>query len=558
MTQDLTFEEFPPVSTEQWDEVVRKDLKGAAPKTKLYYRAEDLRGLEYLDSAPGEFPYTRGTRGDNAWRIRAVVHDVAAAQAVLDAGADEICFVLGEQNIDEVLDALPQCAVHLEAGARAPELLEKLTGGRALARAGVHPRSVDYEPLTDFDHAASLIRAVRTPQFRPVTIRAHRFSEAGSTIVQELGFALAEGVEIIAQLTDRGLTAADAAQALAFSFAIGSSYFLEIAKLRAARTLWARAVESFQPAPADAAKMTIYARTSHWTKTIYDPHVNLLRATTEAMAAAIGGADSLQVEAFDATYRDPAEFASRLARNIQLILKQEAWLDRSVDAAGGSYYLEVLTDSIAREAWKLLQQIEAAGGFLRYAESGALDREIAKSRADREAAVGTRRTTIVGTNQYPNLAERMLPQIQRQDPAPRAARIFEEIRLRTERYAARTGHTPRFLLLEAGDVKMRKARSGFIANFFGCAGFEIQIADALTGDPDAIVLCSSDPEYAALAPRVIQELRDAGKATPVIVAGNPADSIEQLKQAGVADFVHVRSNAAEVLRSWQERLGVRE
>jgi methylmalonyl-CoA mutase len=558
MSQALTLEEFPPVSTEQWDEVVRKDLKGAAPKTKLYYRAEDLRGLEYLDSVPGEFPYTRGTREDNSWRIRVSVHDVAAAQAALDAGAEEICFVLGEQNIDEVLDALPACAVHFEAGARAAELLEKLTGGRALARAGVHPRSVDYEPLTDFDHAASLIRAVRMSQFRPVTIRAHRFSEAGSTIVQELGFALAEGVEMIAQLTDRGLTPADAAQALAFSFAMGSSYFMEIAKLRAARTLWARAVESFQPAPAEAAKMTIYARTSHWTKTIYDPYVNVLRATTEAMAAAIGGADSLQVEAFDATYREPGESANRLARNTQLILKEEAWLDRSVDAAGGSYYLEVLTDSLAREAWKLLQQIEAAGGFLRYSESGSLDHDLAKSRADRETAVATRRAAILGTNQYPNLAERMLPEIERHDPAPRAAHVFEEIRLRTERYAERTGHTPRFLLLEAGDVNMRKARSGFVANFFGCAGFEIQIAEAITGDPDAIVLCSSDPEYAALAPRVIQELRDAGKATPVIIAGNPVDSIEALKQAGVADFVHVRSNAAEVLRSWQERLGVRD
>src|ERR1035438_4421106 len=192
MSQVLTLEEFPPISTEQWEEVVRKDLKGAAPKTRLYYRAEDLRGLEYLDSGPGEFPYTRGTRGDNAWRIRAVVHDAAAAKAVLDAGADEICFVLGQQNIDEGLDALPPCAVHFEAGDRAAEVLEKLAGGRALAGAGVHPRSIDYEPLTDFDRAAHLVgQSHALPQFRPIAIRAHRFSEGGSTIVQELGFALA-------------------------------------------------------------------------------------------------------------------------------------------------------------------------------------------------------------------------------------------------------------------------------------------------------------------------------------------------------------------------------
>jgi len=204
----------------------------------------------------------------------------------------------------------------------------------------------------------------------------------------------------------------------------------------------------------------------------------------------------------------------------------------------------------------VLQQIEAAGGFLQYCATGELERAMAKSRADREAAAATRRATIVGTNQYPNPQERMLREIARPDASWRAAGGFEEIRLRTERHAARTGHTPRFLLLEAGDLKMRKARSGFATNFFGCAGFEVETAEAVTGDPDVVVLCSSDAEYAGLAARVMQELRAAGKSTPVIVAGNPAESIEQLRQAGVADFVHIRSNAAEVLRGWQARLGV--
>ncbi len=551
MTSDLTLAEFPPVTTAQWDEVVRTDMKGAAPKTRLYYRAEDLNGLEYLDASPGEFPYTRGTRADNAWKIRVRVHQAAEAQAALKAGADEICFVLGDQNIGEVLNALPKCAVHFEAGARATELLE------ALARKPIAGGSVDYEPLADFDQAAKLIRAVEAAGLRPVTIPVHRFAESGATIVQELAFALAEGVEIVTQLTDRGFTADQAAQSLTFSFSVGSSYFLEIAKLRAARTLWARAISSFQPAHPEAGKMHIHARTAHATKTIYDAYVNVLRATTEAMAAAIGGADSLQVEAFDEPYRNPDPASDRLACNTQLMLKQEAWLDRSIDAAGGSYYIEVLTDSLAREAWTLFQQIEAAGGFLKYSSAGTLAADLAKSQGARDAAVSTRRTAIVGTNQYPNLQERMLPKIEREDPAPRAARIFEAIRLRTERHAARTGRTPRFLLLEAGDVKMRKARSGFITNFFGCAGFEIQTSSGITGDPDVVVLCSSDPEYATLAPPVIQQLRAAGKSTPVIVAGNPVESIDQLKQAGVADFVHARSNAAEVLRGWQERLGVK-
>ena len=541
MSPELTLEEFPPVSTEQWDAVVRTDSKGAAPKSRIYYRAEDLKGLEYLDAAPGSFPYTRGAHADNAWRIRVAAGDPAEARAAQQAGAEEIAFVLGSQNIDQVLALLPACPVHFEAGSRAVELLA------ALAKRPVRG-SVDFEPLADFDTAAKLVHAVRSPDFKAITVRAHRFSEAGATSIQELAFALAEGVEILAHIPD-------AASDMAFSFAIGPNYFLEIARLRAARTLWARIVQSFGIL-AGSARMTIYARTAHWTKSIYDPHVNSLRATTEAMSAAIGGADSIEVEPFDNTYRPSDDASRRLARNTQLILKREALLDRSVDPAGGSYYLETLTDSVAREAWALFQQIEAAGGFLKYSASGALDQAIAKSRADREALVSSRRTAIVGTNQYPNAKEHMLPEIQQADPAPRPARVFEEIRLRTERYAARTGHTPRFLLLEAGDLKMRKARSGFALNFFACAGFECQISELLAGDFDAVVLCSSDPEYAALAPQVIAQLRAAGKSTPVIVAGNPADSIEQLKQAGVADFIHIRTNAAEVLRAWQQRLGV--
>jgi len=536
MNPELTLEEFPPVSTARWDDVVRADLKGASPKARLFYRAEDLRGLEYLEAAPGAFPYTRGTRTDNDWRICQPVNSLAEAQAALDAGADEIRFRLGDADMQAILDALPPCPVHFEAGGRAPELLRALIGRDVRG-------SADYEPLADFDLAAELIRAVQSPGFKPVTIGAHRFSETGATAVQELAFALAEGVEILDHIPD-------AAPALAFSFAIGPSYFLEIARLRAARTLWARVVESFGLDP-QAAGMTVHARTAHWTGSVYDAHVNLLRATTEAMAAAIGGADSIQVEPFDSAYQAPAETSVRLARNTQLILKREALLDRSVDAAGGSYYLEALTDSVARETWTLLQQIEAAGGFRKYSESGALAQAIARSRADRDTAAATRRLTIVGTNQYPNPAERMLPHLARPDAAPRPARIFEEIRLRSERRGA-----PHLLLLEAGDLKMRKARSGFMANLFACGGFELKISDTLSGDFDAVVLCSSDAEYAALAPRVIQQLRAAGKSTPVIVAGNPADSLEALRQAGVADFVHIRSNAAAVLRTWQERLGV--
>lgn len=582
-------EEFAPVPTTAWEEAIRKDLKGADYAKKLiwqsdegiavkpYYRAEDTAGLEHLEAPPGAFPYTRGTRASNEWRVRESIVAADAVQARLRArealasGAGEIEFVLGERGFDlrdaaqaaELLEGLG-CPVHFAAGERAGEVLPLL----ADVLPGDAQGSLDYDPFGQGgDLAIDQVRAVvnRAPGFRPVTVRGYRFHDSGGTVVQESGYALAAGIEYMAALTDAGMPAEQASAAIAFSFAAGSNFFFEIAKLRAARMLWAHALEAFGALNA-AAKPMIHSRGSLWNKTVYDPYVNLLRGTTEAMSAAMGGCDSLSVAPFDIAYRYPGDFSRRLARNTQLILKHEAWLDRAVDPAGGSYYVEVLTGSVAREAWKTMQEVAAAGGFRKAWADGRIASEIGKSRAAKEAAVSARRRTVLGTNQYPNAAERMLDKIERRPEdriTPRAAEVFERIRLRTERHEAAGGHVPVFLLLEAGNPAMRKARSGFISNFLGCAGFEIRseaCADAAqaaeraaASDADVLVVCSSDEEYPQIAPAVCAKAK-----VPVLVAGYPKDALEQLKQAGVADFVHVRSNAAEVLSAWQARLGVKD
>lgn len=393
-------------------------------------------------------------------------------------------------------------------------------------------------------------------------IAAHRFHDAGATVVQELGYGLAEAVDRLASAPERGQTAEDAAGAIAFSFAIGGNFFFEIAKLRAARMLWAKVVESFG-CSRRAAKMIVHARTSRWNKSVYDAYNNILRGTTEAMSAVIGGCDSLAVAPFDEVYRDPDENSRRLGRNAQSILKHESWFDRTVDPAGGSYYVEVLTASIAKEAWKLFQEIESRGGFA--AAKASIDEAIAASRTKKEAAVASRRRVIVGTNNYPNTKERMFDRVQPARLAangPRAAEAFEQVRFRTER----SGKAPKFLLAELGDLKMRKARSGFVRNFLGCGGFEIHaksfgsVEEAATAakQADAVVLCSSDPEYPALAPALIAAIKAAESKAPVIVAGYPQESLEALKAAGVADFIHIRSNGVETLKNWQNRLGVKE
>ena len=342
-----------------------------------------------------------------------------------------------------------------------------------------------------------------------------------------------------------------AAREIEFVFAVGSTYFIEIAKLRAARMAWAQAVAAFAPSDLDSCRMKLHVRTARLNKSFCDPYTNVLRATTEAMSAAIGGCETLTVQPFG--------FDDHLALGIQRVLAEEAHLNAVADPAGGSFYIEALTNSLAREAWKLFQRIEAAGGYSQAVAAGWLAEDIAKTRAAREKAVSSRRRALVGVNNYPDLNGKPLeiaPAPETGDapfPLFRLAEPFEKIRERTARHARETGHVPKVLLLKRGDVKMRTARANFALNFLGCAGFEIAESDEYAGaSADLVVLCSSDSEYLPFAQEVC-----AATHVPVIVAGNPKDHIEALKAAGVQGFIHIASNAVETLTAWQDRLGVK-
>jgi methylmalonyl-CoA mutase len=383
----------------------------------------------------------------------------------------------------------------------------------------------------------------------PGAIRADLLLEAGADAIQQLGIALAAGVERLALLSeDRPVDVA--AREIEFIFAVGSTYFFEIAKLRAARMLWAQAVAAFAPMDPESCRMNLHVRTARLNKSVCDPYTNVLRATTEAMSAAIGGCDSLTVQPFG--------FEEHLALGIQRVLAEEAHLNAVADPAGGSYYIETLTASLAREAWKLLQRIESAGGYSAALNAGWLAEEIAKTRASREKAISSRRRALVGVNNYPDLNGKPIeppppPEaIAAPFPLFRLAEPFEKVRERTERHVSATGHAPKVLLLKRGDVKMRTARANFALNFFGCAGFEITESEDYAGsDANLIVLCSSDPEYLPFA----QEVCPAVKV-PVIIAGNPKEQIDALQALGIQGFVHIQSDALETLTNWQDRMGV--
>ena len=379
------------------------------------------------------------------------------------------------------------------------------------------------EPLSTATGTWEVVRPGQEPELSASAIDAH---ERGATAAQEVAYVLAQGAERLAA----------GQRVTTLGFAIGSNHFMEIAKLRAARLLWPGVASAFGA----SVDVRIHARTAGENKTLYDPSVNLLRVTTEALSAVLGGCDSLTVSA--------CGFHPHLAENVQHILREESHLDKVSDPGAGSYYIEALTDAVAAEAWTLFQEIERAGGWAACQASGAIKAALSSSCARKEQAVATRKRVLVGTNNYPNLAERAPEACWLTEVGWRLAEPFEAIRRRTERHAAAIGRTPRVLLLERGDLKMRKARAAFCANLFGCAGFDIVSSETLA-DADLVVLCSADAEYLEIAREVV-----AQATAPVVVAGNPKEHLEALGAAGVAGFVHAGSNAVETLTEWQERL----
>lgn len=366
---------------------------------------------------------------------------------------------------------------------------------------------------------------------------------------------------------------------------------MEIAKFRAARMLWADIVKQYAPkcprtdcknTGADgtcycACKMVAHAETSNFNLTLFDAHVNLLRTQTEAMSAAIAGVNSITVSPFDKAYQTPDDFSERIARNQQLLLKEESHLNRIVDPAAGSYYIENLTVAIAKQAWDLFLSVEEAGGMLQAVKAGSIQEAVNQSNKARHEAVSKRKEILLGTNQYPNFNElagdkRPLDGCKKcgcggeaheeegtlaKLETARAASEFEALRLETEN----SGKRPKAFMLTIGNLAMRQARAQFSCNFLACAGYQVidnlgfasveeGIEAAMKAQADIVVICSSDDEYAEYAIPAFKALN--GRAM-FIVAGAPA-CMEELKAAGIENFIHVRCNVLETLREYNSKL----
>ena len=607
------FTEFPPVPTEKWEEVITADLKGADYERKLvwktgegfnvrpYYRAENLEGIKFLGSQAGEFPYVRGTHAHNRWRVHQTVSVVCPKEAnaealkILNAGVDSLGFCIASADfsaadLDMLLKDICIPAVEItfcgEKMANVAELVLAKVEKEGIAKEDVRiafcidPLVKGLSSKGDFCSPngekciARIVELIhKTKEYkhvRIVTVAGQTFGNSGSTIVEELAFTLSAGHDYLVRLTDAGLDVDAAARKLRFSFSVSSNYFMEIAKFRAARMLWANIVKGYGPAKNCACKMQIHAETSRWNQTVYDPDVNMLRGTTEAMSATIAGVHSLEVMPFDASFENPTEFSKRIARNVELLLKNESHFDQVVDPAGGSYYVENLTQSIAAEAWKLFLEIEEKGGYTEAYKAGLIVERIKASAAAKDKNIATRRQTLLGANQYPNFTEVAGKEITAESVTRkqaegnvlvpyRGAMAFEEMRLQVDR----SGKEPKAFMLTCGNLGMARARSQFSCNFFACAGIKVidntyfkSIEEgakaALESKAQIVVVCASDDDYAEAAPKVKELL--GGKAI-LVVAGAPACAPE-LEAQGITNFINVKSNVLETLKFYLKEMGI--
>lgn len=614
--REKLFSEFPPVSNEEWMEVVTRDLKGAPFEKKLvwrtkegfnvqpFYRAEDIEHLPTKDVLPGQFPYVRGTKADNNWLVRqdiAVQGDIKQLntniKCVMERGANSLGLHFVDEcvnaaTIQEMLAGIDLDKLEINLYARRDLTVQLIEATKEALKAlgadlGKVRGSFGFNPFRHtlgagvrwsewVETSVEVLKAAEPlTQFTCLSFQSVDLVNAGAYIYQEIGYALAAGADMLAKVSEKsGKSISEVAERIRFEMGIGSNYFMEIAKFRAIRWLWALIVRSNdEKATERATKAVVHAETSRWNKTIYDAYVNLLRSMTETMSATIAGVHSVTVNPFDKHYNPKgSDFSRRIARNQQLLLKEESHFDKVVDPAGGSYYIEHLTQAIAEQGWKLFLEVEEQGGFAKLANEGKVQEAVNASNEARHKAVATRRENLLGTNIFPNFTETATEETRAIDNSKvegkeitaldkrRGASDFEELRLATEA----SGKTPKVFMLTIGNLAMRLARSQFSSNFFGVAGYKLidnlgfetvqeGVDAARKAGADIVVLCSSDDEYAEYGPQALEALKGE---MPLVIAGAPA-CMEELQAKGIEHFVHVKANVLETMQKFNELMGIK-
>ena len=611
--------DFPPATEEQWLAAVDSVLKGKPFESlvsttadgisvpPLYVR-ESSPGARDEAGFPGAAPFTRGSfphsRANGAWDVRGVVTPGDAGDAnrrLLDDLGRGVTSVVVDRPDPATLGAVLD-GVYLDL---APIVLRAgddfVAASRALeavwAERGVHPSDAlggfGADPLASIlgghgssDLASRLAElgtlAARTaetyPKVRAVSVSTLAYVDAGASEAQELAAMLSTGVAYLRAMSDAGMSIDDACRQIEITVGVDADVFTSIAKLRAARRVWGAMAAACGASPSAQAP-SIYAHTARRMLTRRDPWVNLLRVTAATFAAGVGGADGLTTHEFDALSDQPGELGHRMARNTQLLLQEESNIGRVLDPAGGSGYVESLTDELATVAWSKFGDFEAAGGFPDAVIDGTVGAAIAEVRSQRMRQVATRQRPITGVSEFPNLFEEPVGRSGEGSgaaPGPEDAGIvrwaedFEALRDAADAYRTAHGSYPKVFLVNLGPVAAHTARATYAKNFFEVGGIEAVTSERgtfgfatptdavedLTASGAAIAcICSSDAVYAESAAEFAKALTAAG-VTRLYLAGNPGDRREAETAAGVHEFIGVGADVLDVLRRAHDALGL--
>lgn len=636
-------QEFPSIAVEEWEKLILKDLKGQDYEKKLIWKTEDGFSLnpyyteettqgKNLPNPPGmpeswqiieeidesnsksalEHAKSSASVGAQGWKIvsqwnkeiyqgvcldsQQAIEDFAKslyqiqnkASYYWETGSSSLSYQEALSKVFQSNQELP-FPKNLTRNSSNPN--ESTIGGffqdplGALTICGELPQSKieTFETLKKSIHLCD----ESLPGHRAFVVNANLFANVGASLSQEIAYTLAMGSEYLSQMLSLGIPAKVTARQIFFRFSIGANYFHEIAKLRAFRFLWAKILEAYE-LPQEERIAHIYSETSLWNATVFDPNVNMIRVTTEAMSAILGGTNALHIHAFDKISMGAGnDFSNRIARNVSLLLRHESYLDKVVDPSNGSYYIDHLTYAFSEAAWKLFQDVEASKGYLQSFLDGKIQKAIEATVKKKKDSILSKKEPILGTSLFPNLSEnttslptqewqraKSLPSFKqylgetdtkaRLIPTWRASEAFESLRFQVEKSSAKLAK-PKIHLFIFGNASMRTARASFATNFFGVAGFEIvnpgavedgikSFASAVASMPEVIVFCSSDEEYLPM----VQELQSTKEwqsdRIKFVIAGNPSEDLDALRSAGIYDFIHAKSNLFETLEAYTKTL----
>ena len=619
--------EFHKPTYEEWKEQAVASLKGAPFEKKLFTKTYEGITLEPLYtpahaeqfakqlSLPGFEDYLRGIYAggylEEAWKIaQNVTGSPADANALLKQelakGATAVSFDWDEVEIKDADDmiallddvCLLEYPLNVYAGAEAKTMLDLL-----LARAEKkgfadtnYKGCVGADPIGEYaltgcsgckEYLPRLAESLKLaqakmPQLKTIFINAAVYSNAGANAVQEVAAAMATAVYYIEYLTEQGFSVDEVAKSIRFRFALGANFFMEIAKLRAARVIWAQIIKAYGGSD-EAGKIDIAAQTSEFTQTIYDPYVNILRSTTQTFSGVVGGVSELTVHPFDKAIRPADELSRRIARNLQVMMQTEFGLMAPADPAGGSWYVETLTGQVAEAIWAKLQDIQAKGGILAVLEDGSLYDEVEAVLKERFKKLAFRTDKAVGSNMYPNMTEVPLEGAcekactcgcEANDAAIKAFKPhrwteqFEALRKATEDSVAKTGKNVKVFLCNMGPIPQHKARADFAGTFMEVAKFEVLRNDGFATTDDAIaaakasgadiaIICSTDDTYPELVPVLAKGIKEAVPGMKVMLAGAaPAELKAEWDAAGVDEYVNVKANCLAILSNIQKERGI--